>query len=345
MPKQAGSPTVLASPNLGTTTVIDAGARYGMHPSWRGFNAPLQYYAFEPDAKEAERLRQQSQPPGFEVVNEALDSKNGERDLRITKHRGYSSFLKVDPDSDWFGKHRPGEGDLESIQKVKTCTVDGFSREHGVGIDFLKLDTEGTELAVLKGATEQLRLHTMGIRASVNFLAQYKEQALFHDIHSYLISTGFFLVNLDYFGRGLPRFRLFRNPEPQDLDNERYGVLIASDGVWLLEYQRVVDRLKRQPDALAYATLKYAYFCILNHARDVGLDTLVTYVDKEKCSFSPQVMKSTLYLTLRKVSATLLGRWRVYPDSQWDLARTTFQKVFGLELEGGSKYWEMVQGL
>ena len=26
------------------TTVIDAGARYGIHPSWHGFRAPLDYF-------------------------------------------------------------------------------------------------------------------------------------------------------------------------------------------------------------------------------------------------------------------------------------------------------------
>ncbi len=338
-------PTRAKDLDQGVTTVIDAGARYGMHPSWRGFGAPLRYYAFEPDHQEAERLRRQAQPPGFEVIDLGLASLEGERDLHITKHRGYSSFLDVDPNSDWFGRYRPGEGEVEAVVRVKTCTLDGFAKDRGVCVDFLKLDTEGSELEILKGAPRQLSLHTMGIRVNVNFLPQYKDQMLFPDVHSFLMDNGFYLVNLDYFGRGLPHHGLFHNPDPQALDLERYGVLIAADGVWLLDYPRVVKRLKGQSDALAYATLKYAYFCILNHAHDVGLDTLVTFIEKEKGSFSPQVMSSKLYLSLRKVSATLLGRWRVYPDSQWDLARATFQKVFGLELEGGSRYWEMIQDL
>jgi hypothetical protein len=39
------------------TVVADIGARYGIHPSWNGFDAPLRYVAFEPDTEEAERLR------------------------------------------------------------------------------------------------------------------------------------------------------------------------------------------------------------------------------------------------------------------------------------------------
>ena len=30
-----------ATPDLWTTVVVDAGGHYGMHPSWRGFEAPL----------------------------------------------------------------------------------------------------------------------------------------------------------------------------------------------------------------------------------------------------------------------------------------------------------------
>ena len=39
------------------TIVVDVGARYGMHPSWRDFDGELLYLAVEPDAEEAARLR------------------------------------------------------------------------------------------------------------------------------------------------------------------------------------------------------------------------------------------------------------------------------------------------
>ena len=38
------------------TTVLDAGGRYGIHPSWKPFSGELEYYLFEPDRGESERL-------------------------------------------------------------------------------------------------------------------------------------------------------------------------------------------------------------------------------------------------------------------------------------------------
>lgn len=331
--------------DISTTTVIDAGARYGMHPTWREFSGSLRYFAFEPDKQEAERLRQQPQHPGFEVIDWGLTREEGERDLHITKHRGCCSFLKVDQESEWFTRYRPGEGDLESIVQVKTCSVDGFAKARRVQVDFLKVDTEGTELEVLEGAQDQLCSSVMGVRVNVNFQPVYKNQPLFQDIHTYLTTRDFFLLNIDYFGRGLPHYGLFRNPDPLSLDNERYGVLIGTDGVWVKKYSWIFQRYGQEPEELSYVILKYAYFLFLNHAPDVGLDTLVRFITDRRGAFGQKVAASQLYLALRKAYAAFLGRWRVYPDAQWELARSTFKTIFGLEMEGGNKYWELIQSL
>lgn len=327
-----------------TTIVIDAGARYGMHPSWQAFGAPLRYFAFEPDAEEARRLEGQRRD-GFEVVRHALGRCAGERELRLTRHRGCSSFLEVDQDSEWFGRYRPGEGQLEGTRRVWMQAVDDFAEARGLLVDFLKVDTEGTELEVLEGAERQLGGPVMGVRVNVNFQPAYKGQALFPDIHGYLVAKGFFLLNLDYFGRGVPCYGLVRNPDPLMPDTERYGVLVASDGVWLKRYRQVRDLCRGDGAAEAYGTLKYAYFCLLNHAPDVAMETLMGFVAGRRDAFGPEVVSSRLYRALRKACATFLGRWRVYPDAQWELARSTFQQVFGLELEAGSKYWELIQNL
>ncbi len=327
-----------------TTMVIDAGARYGIHPTWQRFDAPLRYFGFEPDEDEVKRLRQQLQPVGFELVQMGLAKKEGEQNLYITKHRGCCSFLRVNPDSEWFRRYRPGEGDIERITRVKTCSVDGFAAARGIRVDFLKVDTEGTELEVLEGAEKQIS-NVLALRVSVNFQRAYNKQATFAEIHNYLLCKKFFLVNLDYFGRGVPYYGLFRNPDPLSLDAERYGVLIGTDGVWLKEYNSIRQRHRQSREAFAHAILKYAYFCILNHAADVGLDALTRFVTECPDGFNEKITTSHLYLGLRRTCAKLLGRWRVYPNAEWDLACTTFKRIFGLNLESGNKYWELIQSL
>ncbi len=331
---------------LATTTVIDAGARYGMHPSWRGFGGSLRYLAFEPDPQEAKRLREQRHPPGFEVIEQGLAKGHGTRQLRITRHRGYSSFLEIDRRCEWFARYRPGEeSEVETIVRVPTCSIDHVAHTRKLRVDFLKVDTEGTELDVLEGAAKQLGSDIMGVRANVNFQPVHRHQSLFTDIQTYLTAKGFMLLNMDYVGRGIPHYGLFRNPDPLLLDQERYGVLLATDVVWLKPAAWLFERYRHEADACAYAVLKYAYFCLLNHAADVGLNVLTRFVTERHGTFRSRVESSELYRAFRRKCATFLGRWRVYPDAQWELACSTFKTVFGLELASGSGYWELIQRL
>lgn len=316
------------------TTVIDAGARYGMHPSWNEFGGNLCYYAFEPDFKEAARLRAMKHKKGFKVIGAALDQKKGTRKLYVTKHRGYCSFLETDSKSDWFSKLRPGENQLESIAKVKTLTIDGFAKSKRAPIDFLKIDVEGADLDVLKGGKRELKQNVLGIRIGIYFQACYKKQCFFTDIHEFLLDHGFFLLNLDYFGKGVPRNFLFRNPDPFAPDYLRYGTLVSTDGVWL----KKSELLPNDP----FVILKYAYFCMLNHAPDVAIDTLLHYVQENPDAFDPSVTRSLLYKSLRRMTAIFLGRWRVYPDKQWQEIQSMYKTIFGIELESGSKFWEMI---
>ena len=328
-----------------TTTVVDAGARYGMHPSWREFGGDLIYFAFEPDAREAKRLRKRQQAKSFKVIGCALDEKSGERELFITNHRGYCSFLKPDPRSEWFKRFRPGEGKLEGTRRVKTVAIDHFAKSRGSNLDFLKVDVEGADLHVLRGGAHQISTNVLGIRVGVYFQACYQNQCFFSEIHQFLIEKDFFLLNFDYFGKGVSRNSLFRNPDPLSDDHLRYGTLISCDGVWLKKYDSLCRKWNEDRRKLVFATLKYAYFCLLNHAPDVAMDTLIDFVENRHGVFDAVVRQSKLYLALRRACAQFLGRWRVYPDFQWKTVRSMFKTVFNLELKSGSDYWEMIQSL
>src|ERR1700739_3851428 len=88
-----------------TTIVADVGARYGMHPSWSGYEAPLHYIAFEPDSEEATRLRgiyQNKKTFCNEWLEASLDKQIVQRDFHLLKHRGLSSCLKPDLTSECF---------------------------------------------------------------------------------------------------------------------------------------------------------------------------------------------------------------------------------------------------
>jgi FkbM family methyltransferase len=325
-----------------TTIVADVGARYGMHPSWSGFDAPLRYYAFEPDQEEAERLRT-SYAPGrnvdYIVLATALDKFDGERDFHLLKHRALSSCLKPDLESECFRHLKPGQAEIERTVKVQVRRLDEVFAEQKVAPDFLKIDTEGTEHDVIEGAGALITTSVLGVRSSCNFQRCFHGQKLFSESHDYLLDHDFVLLNIDYKGFGYPRLGLFRKPDPTEGEDFRYGFLVAADAVWIRRVESV-DRSFAGRDR-GLARLKLAFFCMLNNAPDVGLD--FAREARKRDSISKQLEASHLYAAFRLRAARFLGRWRTVPDDQWDKARRIYAEIFDEELAGGSEFYPQIQ--
>src|SRR6201987_1040822 len=280
------------------TVVADIGARYGIHPTWNGFDAPLRYIALEPDAEEAERLRSlypQTKTFRYEVFETALDRQQGERDFHLLKHRGLSSCLKPDLTSECFRYLKPGQAEIEKILKIQTQRGDDVFAGLRVVPDFLKVDTEGTEQDVIEGFEKTLSQGVLGIRSSFNFQPCFIGQRLFSDSHDYLMERGFVLLNLDYKGFGYPRLGLFRKPDPIENEDHRYGILVAADAVWIRKPERIAARFKG--DEATVARLKLSAFCFLNNAPDLAIDLL-----RESASdgaLSDAIKSTRLYRMLR----------------------------------------------
>ena len=323
------------------TVVADIGARYGMHPSWNGFDAPLRYVAFEPDAEEATRLRAiyaKSTIFSYEVHETALDRQKGTRDFHLLKHRGLSSCLKPDLTSECFRHLKPGQAEIERIIRIETERTDDFFARLGVVPDFLKVDTEGTEQDVIEGCEGLFAKGVLGIRSSCNFQPCFIGQKLFSESHDYLLKHDYMLLNLDYHGFGYPRLGLFRKPDPIENEDFRYGILVAADAVWIRRPEHLQKLFKGE--AATIAALKLSYFCFLNNAPDLAVDILRDEAVARRLTSG--VQETRLYKTLRLRAARFLGRYRTVPDEQWERARGIFATIFGAELGGGSDFYPQV---
>jgi FkbM family methyltransferase len=328
---------MVASP-ITLTTVADVGARYGIHPSWNGFDAPLRYIAFEPDPEEAVRLRQiYENTPTFryEVLETALDKSKGRRDFHLLKHRGLSSCLKPDLTSECFRHLKPGQAEIEKIIPIDTERGDDVFAGLGVTPDFLKVDTEGTEQDVIEGCEAVLSRGVLGVRSSCNFQPCFIGQRLFSDTHAFLMERGFVLLNLDYKGYGYPRLGLFRKPDPIENEDHRYGILVAADAVWIRKPDDILAMFSGEEAAAA--RLKLSAFCFFNNAPDLAIDLLRE--SKQDGLLTAAIGESRLYKMLRLRAARFLGRYRTVPDEQWERARGIFDNIFGEALGGGSDFY------
>jgi FkbM family methyltransferase len=81
---------------------------------------------------------------------------------------------------------------------VETRRLDDIAET--AGLDFLKLDVQGGEMLVLRGAAERLK-SALVVHTEVEFVPLYKDQPLFADIDAELRAHGFLLHRMGATGR------------------------------------------------------------------------------------------------------------------------------------------------
>lgn len=178
--------------------LADVGARGGLKKNWQIARAHLRVLGFEPDVQEFTRLVKQNppQPGGDAVFNVALHSQAGTITLNVARDAGLSSifepnvdFLRAFPDVDRF--------EIIDRRTVSTDTLDHVLASNGIsGLDFIKVDTQGSELGVLEGAAKSLDASVTGVEVEIEFAPIYRNQPLFSDVDAYLRRHGFQLFDL-----------------------------------------------------------------------------------------------------------------------------------------------------
>ena len=175
--------------------VVDVGARGGFETHWDNYQDQVDLIGFEPDERECQRLNEISSSAFKKYYPLALFKNHQERNLFVTLYKPSSSLYEPDLN---FLKRFPDEKNLkiESVRATKTISLDSFlAKTSYKKIDFIKLDVEGAELDILKGAVKTLK-HVFGISCEVWFYPVHKYQPLFSDVDIFLRNLGFYLFDL-----------------------------------------------------------------------------------------------------------------------------------------------------
>jgi hypothetical protein len=175
----------------------------------------------------------------------------------------------------------------------------------GCEVHFLKLDVEGAEYELLKGARSQLHTNVLGVRSEVLFAPVYQGAPLFGELHRMMLDNGFELLNLDYSGAGNKGGR-FTLPG-------RYGKLLSTDAVWVVGNDRL---FAANGDQLMEDVVRLALFEMLNGATDLAIDTLLRAVTEEGVSFD-SCRDDPLFMALHRKS--LLHKAAILGSSQTTL--------------------------
>ena len=130
----------------------------------------------------------------FEVKNCAVCDRAGEIELEINEFDVTTSMLRTRREMPELGGVNV---QLKTKVRCKTARLDDLvSTETFPRIDLLKLDVQGAEHLVIKGAPESLRRTNM-VWTEVSFVRLYEDSSLFHEIHALLREKGFALVEFE----------------------------------------------------------------------------------------------------------------------------------------------------
>jgi FkbM family methyltransferase len=212
--------------------LVDVGATGGLQKEWVSATPLMKVIAFEPRPMAASLY---SEIDAI-LLDVGLDKIPGERELHVAG--GFSSCLQPDLEVwDRFGWPMP-TGQL----RVKTTTLDAVIRDQGLRfVDFLKLDTQGSELDILLGGPLTVRDMVIGMRIETSFIRHYHAQPLFADVDSHVQSQGFDLIDLIKLRRS--QYAISNAVLGAELSDSR-GQLLQADALYFRTPAGVADRIQ-----------------------------------------------------------------------------------------------------
>jgi len=176
--------------------LVDIGASGGLQNHWQAAEKYLQVIGFEPDEREFSNLISSEQSNAIRYLNTALYKKAARLDFFLAKKQMVSSILKPNrsflddfPEANRF--------DIEKTIKLQADSIDHQFEKHQIkDVDFIKIDTQGSELSILEGANNILKNSVFGLEIEVEFSEIYKNQPLFSEIDNFIRKFGFQLFDL-----------------------------------------------------------------------------------------------------------------------------------------------------
>jgi len=174
-------------------TLIDIGARGDIQKIWKPLVSNIKIVGFEPDKEEFNKLILEN--PKNKYFNTALSNKREESNLFITKDPSCSSLFKSNLEKiKVFESHNWESKETASIQKIQCDRLDEL---YDGEVDYIKIDTQGSELKVLMGA-EKILINQHPIVSCETWCAEvYKDAPKFNEVINYMNDLGYEVFDIE----------------------------------------------------------------------------------------------------------------------------------------------------
>ena len=204
------------------------GAAGGIHKRWNPYREVLKSILFEPDKEEYKKLIANKSESTL-VINSALAEKSKLVDFNICKWQEVSSIYI--PNHSVLDRYEDSNRfEIDRTITLEADTIDSLLQKENIEeIDFIKIDTQGSELDILKGATNYFE-SLIGLEVEVEFIELYHKQPLFSEVNKFIESKGFSLIDL----RKCYWKRKGKN------NSNRKGQLIYADALYLKVPENII---------------------------------------------------------------------------------------------------------
>jgi FkbM family methyltransferase len=176
---------------------FDVGANVGLTAITLADQFPsATIWSFEPFPKAFADLKKVSEKCSrIRPINIALGDEEKTQTLFLTNYNPTNSLL---PPAAQASVYLEGCMESAGTLSVPVRTLDKFCAEQNIDhVDLLKMDVQGYELSVLRGAKSFLERGKIKlVYTEANFVPLYEQQAYFHDLYNFLLERDFHLVAL-----------------------------------------------------------------------------------------------------------------------------------------------------
>lgn len=183
---------------LNIQCVLDVGANIG---GYRNFLRNKVAYdglilSFEPIKKNIEILKDLAkEDSSWFIYDFALGNGDTKKQINSMKQSCFSSFLEPDDSTvGWMKNITIQEKENVTIKKLDSI-INLIKRDHLIGNTYLKMDTQGYDLEVIKGAENSLS-EILALQTEVSMRKIYKNMPGFFDVYQILMKKGYDITGM-----------------------------------------------------------------------------------------------------------------------------------------------------
>jgi len=228
--------------------IVDVGASGGVQMEWLPFREFCEFYLFEPD----ERAVLKNDNDNIFIQNYGLSDSNETMDIFLCRKQQVSSIYE--PNHELLTKYpAPERFDVLKKEKLQVHSMHDVLKVYP---DFVKLDVQGHELAVIKGMKDLIN-SVIGLEVEVSFIEIYKKQPLFSEVDNYLKNNGFQLFDLK---------RYFWRRDAKKNYGSLKGQLSFAEALYLRSPEYIIENFAKDKSEIFKSILiykKYGYYDLI----------------------------------------------------------------------------------